>query len=154
MSGNNWICISKELPKDENQLYLFLHKSGFVRMVKLINCDFVIAEHGPTKGVKLEIREYSDWLLIPPQPKPKPDKTVATAIVRGKYDSIYCPQCNENLELCDGRKITFPYCPYCTQKLDWTKPGEAAEAVLSECPHCCGDIDKCICYDDICKQIY
>jgi len=45
-------------------------------------------------------------------------KEEATAVVRVKYERIYCPQCEEWLNNC-GCEARYNFCPHCTQKLSW-----------------------------------
>jgi len=62
------------------------------------------------------------WLLLPPLPPPRPDKTKPAAVVYGKYGRVYCPQCDEALNYCccgRGCQPVFAYCPECSQNLIW-----------------------------------
>ena len=114
-----WIDVNKSKPED-NSAIIVLFDNGHISA----DIEFRKGYFYRKGGGGVTITPVTYWLPLPLKPKPKPDKRVATAVLRGRYDSFYCPQCEEGLVYCCcGRvcKEEFQYCPHCTQKLDWSE---------------------------------
>jgi len=109
----SWISKNICLPEDNSQVVVLF----------ACNSKEIVYYNKKDGFTKVNYRNIGDnithWLPIPPSPKlDKLDNTEATAVVRIKYERIYCPQCEEWLNSC-GCEARYNFCPHCTQKLLW-----------------------------------
>jgi len=115
-----WIDVNKSKPEDNSAIIVLFENNHVSADIEFRKGYFYVKGGG---GVT--ITPVTHWLPLPPKPKPKPNKTVATAVIAGEHYAKYCPQCDEMMcSWCCKVDTPPPYCPYCTQKLDWRLSGE------------------------------